>query len=85
VRYKNEIQSTYRLARVQDVRVEKDGLVRTVLLKYKLPGEKTFRTVDRAVHGISVIVPVEEQGCYDVQLDSRLNASATEFQPANKQ
>ena len=61
VRYKNEIQSTYRLARVQDVRAGQDGLVRTVLLKYKLPGEKTFRTVDRAVQGISVIVPIEEQ------------------------
>ena len=84
MRYKNEIQSTYRLARVQDVRVGKDGLVRTVLLKYKLPGEQTFRTVDRAVQGISVIVPVEEQGFDEAELDSRLNPSATEFQPAIK-
>lgn len=82
VRYKNEIQSTYRLARVQDVRVGEDGLVRTVLLKYKLPGEKTFRTVDRAVQGISVIVPVEEQGSDDARPDTRLNPSATEFTPA---
>ena len=58
--------------------------MRTVLLKYKLPGEKTFRTVDRAVQGISVIVPVEEQGIEQAQPDCRLNASATEFEPANK-
>ena len=66
------------------MRVGQDGLVRTVLLKYRLPGETTFRTVDRAVQGISVIVPVEEQGFGEVKLDSRLNASATEFKPAIK-
>ena len=38
-----------------------DGLVRKVVLKYKLPNEKTFRLVDRPIHGIAVVVPVEEQ------------------------
>ena len=39
-----------------------DGLVRTVKLQYKLPEEKTMKCVDRSVHGIAVIVPLEEQG-----------------------
>ena len=38
-----------------------DGLVRKVVLKYKNPNEKTFRLVDRPIHGIAVVVPVEEQ------------------------
>ena len=80
VRYKSEVQSTYRLARIQDIRVGEDGLVRTVLLKYKLPGEKTFRTVDRSVQGISVIVPVEEQS---FGTGKPLNPTAKEFKPNN--
>ena len=38
IRYKNEVRSTYRLGRVEDVKRGTDGLVRTVILKYKLPG-----------------------------------------------
>ena len=79
VRYKNEIQANYRLARVQDVRIGDDGLVRTVLLKYKLPSENTFRTVDRAVQGISVIVPVEEQGT-----GKSLDPTAPVFEPSSQ-
>ena len=61
IRYKKSIRSTYRLGRVSDVKTGKDGLVRSVRLKYKLPPEKVFRYVDRAIHGIVVIVPFEEQ------------------------
>ena len=78
IRYKKEIRSTYRLGRVQDIKRGADGLVRTVILKYKLPGERNFRTVDRPVQGISVIVPLEEQ---DQTVDPRLDVSAPEFVP----
>ena len=44
-----------------DVYKGEDGLVRRVSLEYNLSNETTFRKVDRAIHGIAVIVPVEEQ------------------------
>ena len=61
IRYKKSIRSTYRLGRVAEVKTGRDGLVRTVRLGYKLPIEKAYRYVDRAIHGIAVIVPFEEQ------------------------
>ena len=61
IRYRKSIRSTYRLGRVSDVKTGKDGLVRSVRLQYKLPSEKVYRYVDRAIHGIVVIVPFEEQ------------------------
>ena len=61
IRYKG-IRATYRLGRVIGVHAGKDGLVRRIKLEYKLPNEKSFRTVERSVHGVAVIVPVEEQG-----------------------
>ena len=60
IRYK-AIRATYRLGRVVDVIRSKDDLVHKVRLAYKLPGETKFRHVDRAVQGIAVIVPVDEQ------------------------
>ena len=60
IRYKS-LRSTYRLGRIKDIHRGTDGLVRRVTLEYKLPNEKKFRRVDRAIHGIAVIVPVEEQ------------------------
>ena len=38
-----------------EVKKGADGLVRKVLLQYKLPEEKVFRTVDRPIHGIAVV------------------------------
>ena len=76
IRYKNEIRATYRLGCVENVKQGEDGLVRTVNLRYKLPGEKNFRTVDRPAQGVSVIVPVEEQTCLD--------PSVAEFVPKPK-
>ena len=73
IRYKNEVRSTYRLGCVEDVKRGDDGLVRTVILKYKLTGESKFRTVDRPVQGISIIVPIEEQ--------TRLDPLVSEFVP----
>ena len=61
VRYKKSIRATYRLGRVSEVKTGKDGLVRSVRLQYKLQDEKVYRYVDRAIHGIAVIVPQEEQ------------------------
>ena len=61
IRYAKEKRATYRLGRVSEVKKGVDGLVRKVTLKYKLPTEKVFRTVDRPIQGIAVIVPVEEQ------------------------
>ena len=60
IRYKS-MRSTYRLGRITDIHEGSDGLVRRVTLEYKLPTEKKFRRVDRAIHGIAVIVPAEEQ------------------------
>ena len=76
IRYNNELRATYRLGIVTDTRVGSDGLVRTIVLKYKLPNEeKSFPTVERPIQGVSVIVPVEEQN------DTPLNPEAVEFTP----
>jgi hypothetical protein len=61
IRYKSKVKSSYRLGRVIEVHTSADGLVRKVTLQYRLPNEKVFRNVERAVQGIAVIVPVEEQ------------------------
>ena len=61
IQYKKEIRATYRLGRVTEVQKGDDGLVRKVKLQYKLPGEKKSRTVSRPIHGIAVIVPIEDQ------------------------
>ena len=60
IRYKG-IRASYRLGRVVDTKNGEDGLVRSVRLQYKLPNEKVFRFVERAVQGVAVIVPIEEQ------------------------
>ena len=67
------MRSTYRLGCVEDVKHGDDGLVRTVILKYKLVGESKFRSVDHLVQGISIIVPVEEK--------TRLDPLMSEFVP----
>ena len=61
IRYGKDKRATYRLGRVKEVKKGSDNLVRKVTLQYKLPSEKVFRSVDRPIQGISVIVPVEEQ------------------------
>ena len=76
IRYKNELRATYRLGRVIETRVGTDGLVRTIVLKYKLPNEKVFRNVERPIQGVSVIVPIEEQN-----ETATLNPDAVEFTP----
>ena len=86
IRYRKETRATYRMGRIQEVRRGGDGLVRSVVLQYKLPNEKVFRKVDRPIHGICVIVPVEEQqlntGTVTTVTDSTLNPCASTFVPS---
>ena len=59
----------------------------------KLPNEKTFRLVDRPIHGIAVIVPIEEQPTQQQSIGKEavecktpqgaLNPKAAEFNPKN--
>ena len=79
IKYANELKGRYRLGKVQSVKKGTDGLVRTVNLVYKNLGEKVFREVDRPVHGIAVIVPIEEQS-YNV--NSTLDPTAAVFKPS---
>ena len=92
IRYKNEVRSTYRLGQVVEAKPGVDGLVRKVTLKYKLPNENTHRLVDRPIHGVAVIVPIEEQHKEgsdngkeqknNVETNN-LNPCASEFVPKN--
>ena len=61
ISYKGAMRCTYRLGRVVGVHNGTDGMVRKIKLEYKISGEKTFRTVERSIHGVAVIVPVENQ------------------------
>ena len=69
IRYANERKANYRLGRVIDVKKSSDGLVRSVKLVYKNANETSFREVDRPIHGIAVIVPIEEQSTLDPKAD----------------
>ena len=62
IRYRKDKQATYRLGRVIEVSKGIDGLVRIVVLQFRLFNERKFRTVDRPTHGIAVIISIEEQG-----------------------
>ena len=73
IRYRNEARSTYRLGRVQEVKLGQDGLVRSVALQYKLPTENKYQKVDQPIHRICVIVPIKEP--------STLNPKAPDYVP----
>ena len=62
---------------MQEIKQGADGLVRKVMLKYKLPDENYFRTVEHPIHGIAVIVPIEEQ--IEIECLHKLNPDAKEF------
>ena len=78
IQYKHELKGRYQLGYVKSVKQGVDGAVRTVTLLCKNPNEKTFREVDRSVHGIAVIVPIEEQSQF---IASGLNPAASIFEP----
>ena len=81
IRYASELKGVYKLGQVKSVRKGVDDLVRTVTLIYKNPNETTFREVDRPVHGIAVIVPIEEQS---TSIESELNPNAEEYKPIDR-
>ena len=88
IQYKKDVKSTYRLGKVIEVQSSSDGLVRKVILQYKLPNETIYRLVDRPIHGIAVIVPVEEQverntvnHIHCSGDETPLNPNANEFHP----
>ena len=55
----NLVRGEYRLARVQKVHEGSDGRVRRAVVEYKLSGQSPFRTTERAIHNLCVIVPVD--------------------------
>ena len=61
ISYKGQARASYKLGRVVGVHYGEDRLVRRVKLEYKLSTEKVYRTVERSIHGVAVIVPVDEQ------------------------
>ena len=79
IKYKNPVKAQYKLGRVTQVKKGIDGLVRTVTLAYKNANETVHREVDRPIHGIAVIVSIEEQSG-----TITLNPRANEFIPTVK-
>ena len=75
IQYKSAVKATYKLGRAIRVKKGVDGLVRTVTLAYRNANENVNREVDRPIHGIAVIVPIEEQA--SIELDPK----AEEFIP----
>ena len=51
----------YRLGQVEAVKVSKDGLVRVVKVRTVGKGENKFTIVEKPIHKLCVIVPIEEQ------------------------
>ena len=78
IKYANELKARYRLGKVHVVKRSADGHVRSVRIMYKNPGESIFREVDRPIHGIAIIVPIEEQAS---DIVSSLDPKAADFEP----
>lgn len=76
IKYRNELKGRFRLGRVKQVKAGTDGPVRTITLEYKNPGETSCRKVDRPIHGVAVLVPIEEH--------STCNPVAEPFEPVVK-
>ena len=51
----------YKLGQVDDIKVGRDGLVRVVRIRTLSKNENKFVYLDRPIHKLCVIVPVEEQ------------------------
>ena len=48
-------EPVWRIARVKSINVSEDGLVRTAVLEYRNPSEKTLRTTNRSARSVVVI------------------------------
>ncbi|OBQ32937.1 MAG: hypothetical protein AN484_27565, partial [Aphanizomenon flos-aquae WA102] len=62
----------YRMGILSETKTGTDGHVRTVTVRYKNPGENTFRTTVRSVHKVVTLVPVDlesEEGDFLVASD----------------
>src|SRR5450830_652347 len=67
-------------ARVHEVKVGTDGRVRSATLMYKLPTEERFRTTDRPITRISLLVPVDYTNEEQIE-PAEANASASASVP----
>ena len=56
-------EPVWRIARVKSVNVSEDGLIRTAVLEYRNPSEKSLRTTNRSAR---TIVVVHREGDLDV-------------------
>jgi len=60
IRDKNAARNNWPLARVLDMKMGQDGLVRTVKLKLPpLPGSTTPRETERSIHELVLLLPAE--------------------------
>ena len=50
----------WKVARVTEVHGSKDGTDRAVTLEYKNPGEDVFRSVNRALRSVALLLPEDE-------------------------
>jgi hypothetical protein len=55
-----------------------DGKVLSADVKYKIPGESTFRVTTRPIHKLVLIVPVEEQTMEEPADPGEIGAPVTE-------
>ena len=51
---------TWRLGRVQSVERGRDGIIRRVVIEYKIDGERVFRTTRRSVRDVAILYREEE-------------------------
>ena len=64
---KTALKGSWKLAEVCKAHISKDGKVRNVTLRYKLNDDtqlykgKTDSNVERSVHSLVLILPIEEQ------------------------
>jgi hypothetical protein len=54
------VSNDYRLGRVVEVFKGKDGHVRRDIITYKNPNEVAFRTTERPIHKLILVVPVDQ-------------------------
>jgi hypothetical protein len=54
------VSNDYRLGRVVEVFKGEDGHVRRAIITYKNPNEVAFRTTEKPIHKLILVVPVDQ-------------------------
>ena len=85
---RDSLKGHYQLGIVDSARPDHDGLVRRVIVKYKISkgssdSQVQFRYSERPIQNLVLIIPVEEMYSQQSSQDSSKNSTPTTMQPVH--